>query len=222
MITDQVQELNYTPFTIPSSYKKTLWIADLHSRFCDKKALEIAVEEAIKKSCDSVVINGDFMDFYGFSRFDKSPSIKIHFEEEREWGQDILSLLQDIFGYVVLKKGNHDTRREKYISKISESAPELEGLALYEDYLRFNFSRINFVEDYNHICYGNLNGIHGHEYQGGGGIHVAYQRFNKALSNVISAHSHKSQTIIRQNISGDFYGSWTIGCLCSLPSSLCS
>ena len=61
-----------------------------------------------------------------------------------------------------------------------------------------------------------MNIIHGHEYQGGGGIHVAYNRMNKAMDNVISGHSHVTQNSVKKSLSGKFYGSWTVGCLCSL------
>ena len=216
LISDQVEEINYEPFIVPKAYKKTLWIADLHSRFCDKQALITAMKYGVKEKYDSVIINGDFMDFFSFSRFDKSPSIKKHFEEEKEWGQEILNLLQDTFGYVVLKQGNHDMRRENYITKLSMEMPEFEGISTYEDFLMFDRSNVQFVKDYNYIKYGNLYGIHGHEYQGGGGIHTAYSRLNKAMDNVISAHSHKSQTSIKTSISGKIYGSWSLGCLCHL------
>lgn len=217
LISDPVIELrNPEPFVFPSGYNNTLWIADLHSRFYDKKALETSIDYAIKHGCDSVCINGDFMDFYGDSKFDKNPLILSTFEQEQEWGQDILKLLQDTFGYVVLKKGNHDIRRELLIERLSIKMPELQGLTSYSDYLFYEGSNVQIVEDYQHIIYGKLNGIHGHEYQGGGGIHTAYNRLNKTFDNTISAHSHKSQSVIKSSINGEIFGSWTIGCLCNL------
>ena len=96
LISDQVQEITFEPFIVPKAYKKTLLIADLNSRFFDKQALMKAVKYGIKEKCDSVIINGDFMDFYSFSRFDKTPSIKKHFEEEREWGQEIQAHLTNL------------------------------------------------------------------------------------------------------------------------------
>jgi predicted phosphodiesterase len=203
------------PFIIPTSVKNTLWMADIHGRFYDRKAFEIAIESGIKAGCDSVVILGDFLDFYQHSKFDKNPSISIIFEEQ-EWGQDILKLLQDTFGYVVLKAGNHDARRENHIQRLSATMPELMGMASYSDYLFFDGCKVQFVEDYRHLRYGKLNGIHGHEYYGGGGIHAAYNRFNNALDNLISAHSHIGQSVIRTGINGEVYGSWSIACLCDL------
>lgn len=209
-------EIHVEPYIMPKCYKKTLVLADLHSRFCDMDCLKIAVEYGIKNKCDSVIINGDFMDFYAYSRFDKNPSIVRQFENEREWGIDVLQMLQNNFGFVVLKKGNHDKRREEKVFNLSQTVPEIEGLASYDDYLMFDGSRVKFVEDYNMIEYGKLKIIHGHEFQGGGGIHVAYNRLNKALDNVMSAHSHTAQTYTRRDINGNMFGSYSLGCLCKL------
>lgn len=217
LISEPVHELrDSTPFIMPQGYKSTLFIADLHSRFYNRTALEVAINDGIKQKCDSVIILGDFMDFYADSKFDKNPSIVQLFESEREWGQDILKLLQDTFGYVVLKKGNHDNRRELHIQRLAAKMPEIQGLESYSDYLFYEGTNTQFVEGHRVIEYGKLGCIHGHEYQGGGGIHAAYNRLNKAKQNVVSAHSHISQRDIRMNLKGEPIGSWTLGCMCNL------
>lgn len=216
LIPEAIKEVETTePFIIPTTVKNSLVIADIHGRFYNKKAFEIAINYGIQHNCDSVIIDGDFVDFYGESRFDKNPSISIIFEEQ-EWAHDILSLLQDTFGYVVLKEGNHDIRRERHIARLAASKPELMEYAKYSDYMFFDGCHVNFVEDYRHIVYGKLNIIHGHEYYGGGGIHVAYNRLNKAFDNVMSAHSHKPQSVIKPTINGHILGSWALACLCDL------
>lgn len=204
------------PFIIPTTIKKTLVIADIHGKFYNREAFEIAVEYGVKQNCDSCIIDGDFMDFYGDSKFDKNPLIVQQMYDEQEWGQDILELLQDVFGYVVLKEGNHDIRRERCIGRMATQKPELMEMASYKDYLFFDGCHVNFVEDYRHIEYGELAIIHGHEYYGGGGIHVAYNRYNKALVNLMSAHSHVTQHVTKKNLYNKYYGSWTLGCLCQL------
>ena len=47
-------------------------------------------------------------------------------------------------------------------------------------------------------------------------MHVAYNRLNKAMDNVMSGHSHVTQSSMKKTITGKFYGSWAVGCLCSL------
>lgn len=217
LIEDCTRELdNVEPFLIPIQYKKALWIADLHSRFCDRDALRVAIEYGIKQGCDSVVILGDFMDYYASSRFDKNPRVVEYFETENEWGVEVLRLLQDTFGKIFLKKGNHDIRREARIHELVPRYPDLGELQTYKDCLSFTKSSVEIIEDYRVIRFGRLNGIHGHEYQGGGGIHVAYNRGGKAMDNLISAHSHISQSSMRTAIDGSVIVSTTLGCLCDL------
>lgn len=56
----------------------------------------------------------------------------------------------------------------------------------------------------------------------GGGIHVAYNRLNKTFDNTLSAHSHKSQGVIKQTINREVFGSWAVGCLCNLTPRYCA
>ena len=212
----QSELANLEPYSIPKGYVNTLVMGDIHSKFYDRKALETAINDGLKNGCDSVIINGDFMDFYQYSKFDKNPRVVSDFYTEQEWGVDVLSLLQDTFGIVYLKKGNHDIRLELHTQKLSASMPELQDYITYQDWLFYKGTNTVFIEDYRHIQYGKLNIIHGHEYQGGGGIHVAHNRLNKTFDNVLSAHSHKSQSLIKTTINREVFGSWTIGCMCSL------
>ena len=205
------EEITGLPFVIPKQYKKPLIIADIHSVFWEKWAVMAAIEDGVKHGCDSVIINGDFMDFYQYSKFSKDPLTIDKVMDEKEWGVEILQILQDTFGKVFLKMGNHDIRREKFIK---DRFFELD-FATYSDYLMFDRSTVDIIPDWQHINFGKLNIIHGHEYYGGG-VHIAYNRLNKTFDNVLSAHSHFSQSVFRQNINGKAYGSWTIGCLCHL------
>ena len=217
MIEEGVIELpNPEPYITPERFKKALCLADLHSRFCDKKALEIAINYGIKAKCDCVVIDGDYLDFYQNSRFDKNPLILDAFYTENDWGITVLKLLQDTFGQVFLKKGNHDIRREQRIQKMALQMPELMDMQSYNECLAFSNSKVEFIEDYRVVRFGKLNVIHGHEYQGGGGIHVAYNRLNKAMDSVLSAHSHIAQSDLRKTIDGSVIVSVTLGCLCDL------
>ena len=221
LLEQPIVECEIKPYVVGTQYKKALIINDIHSRFYDRKATEVAINNAAKNGCTIVIINGDLLDFYQFSRFDKNPNIMRYFYSEREWVQDFLLLLQNTFGKVVYKKGNHDIRRELLQQRKAADIPEIQGLENIADYVFFDNSTVDVVEDYNVVEFGRLNIIHGHEYQGGGGIHVAYNRMNKAMDNVISGHSHVTQNSVKKSLSGKFYGSWTVGCLCSLSPRYC-
>ena len=139
---EQFKEVNTEPFIMPEGYNKTLWIADLHSKFMDKRAFEIAVNKGIDAKCNSIIILGDLIDFYEHSKFDKNPLTIARFEDEREWAQDILQLLQETFGYVVFKKGNHDMRRELHVQRLASKMPGLIGLTNLDDFLFFEGSNV--------------------------------------------------------------------------------
>lgn len=214
-IPDPIIELeDLKSFVVPVSIKKTLWLADTHGRFYDKVALETAINHGIKNNCDSVILLGDICDFYADSKFDKDPRISAIWED-MEWVQDVLELLQDTFGYVVAKEGNHDERREKHIMRLSQTMPELVDVNTFENFCSFDGCHVNFVKGYNRIIYGKLNGLHGHELYGGG-ILVARNRLLKTFDNTISAHSHISQFFSVKDINNNMYGSWTLGCMCNL------
>ena len=111
LLENPIAECELKPFIVPKQYKKTLIIDDVHSKFHDRRAVEVAVNHGAKRGCGIVIINGDLFDFYQFSRFDKNNRIRAEFYSEREWVQDFLLLLQMTFGKVIFKKGNHDIRR---------------------------------------------------------------------------------------------------------------
>jgi len=218
MMDEPVIELKNTePYIFPKDIKKVLVVNDIHGNFYDAKALEIALDYGINQGCDSLFINGDFLDFYQESKFDKDPSISARMNE-REWGVDFLKMSQGLFNHVVLKEGNHDKRLMDYINRKLAGSPELIGmLGNYQDYLFFDGCKVQFIEDYRHVKLGKLNAIHGHEYNGfGGGVNVARNRFMKTLDNTISGHSHVCKSDMFKTVNDEYYGSWTVGCLCQL------
>ena len=215
-----VREIVDTSFIVPKQYTKALVINDIHSRFYDREATRIAIESGIKENCNVCIINGDLLDFYQYSKFDKNPNILPYFLSERDWAIDFLEILQNVFGKVIFKKGNHDIRRELHIRKKLYDVPEMEGLIDLDDYLNFNGSTVDVLEDTQIIEFGKLNIMHGHEYYGNG-MHIAYNRLNKTFDNTLSAHSHVSQQSMRRTIRGEMIGSWAVGCLCNLHPRYC-
>lgn len=208
---------NPEPFVIPKQYTKGLLLFDTHSKFYDRYATMMAIESGVKHGCNFCLIGGDFMDFYGQSRFSKSALTINAFYEEQDWGIEMLKLLQDCFGKVFLKKGNHDIRREMHHEEMAIKCSDILGICSYEDYLAFDGSAVDIIEDYRTVIFGKANIIHGHELDGtSGGIHVAYNRLNRAMNNVISGHSHITQNVSRTDINGDLFASWVVGCLCNL------
>jgi hypothetical protein len=79
---------NYAPFNdIPKSYKSgpndfilpddanhILVLSDIHFPYHDEEALGSAIQYGIAQKVNTILLNGDVLDFYQLSRFDKDPS----------------------------------------------------------------------------------------------------------------------------------------------------
>lgn len=219
-INEQITDTpNSEPFIFPKVNNKILITNDWHSLFYDKRAVETAINYGIKQKCNAVLINGDFLDFYGFSRFTKNPRISSEFiQNEQEWGVEMLKLLQDTFGYVVYKQGNHDKRREEQLFDLTAKNPDIIDACTLEDYLQYEGSNVRFVKDYQTVKMGKLNAIHGHEVGMSGGINAARNIFLKTYANTISGHSHIKQEQLIKDINGDVHMSYKVGCLCQLDA----
>jgi hypothetical protein len=61
-----------------------------------------------------------------------------------------------------------------------------------------------------------INDIHGHENYGSKSIHIAYKQLFNTMTNVMSGHYHITQSDFKRSLTGEIYGSWVVGCLCSL------
>lgn len=195
----------------------TLIIGDMHLPYHDKKALEIAVDYGKYRGVDSVIIHGDFLDFYNISRFQKRPDQRDTVGEAR-MGVECLTWLRSIFKKqpIWFKIGNHEQRWDKLIW---DKAPELWGFDAVQLHhiLKFDDLGIQRVDD-QPIKISDLNVFHGHEvFQGGGGAVVpARTLFSKAMANVVAGHVHRtSQHVEPTHLGGTEISCWTIGHLCN-------
>ena len=63
LLENPITECELNPYVVPKQYKKPLMINDVHSKFHDRRAVEVAVNHGAKRGCDLVIINGDLFDF---------------------------------------------------------------------------------------------------------------------------------------------------------------
>lgn len=130
-----------------SRVRKILVVPDVHVPFehAGAWALMLAVGRKFKPT--DVVLLGDFLDFYQFSRFDKNPDRLTRLEADIEIGRDRIDDLEELeasrYWYCL---GNHEKRLEKYcitkapallhladIRKLLMLDPELWRVADYKD-----------------------------------------------------------------------------------------
>src|SRR5574344_1365010 len=84
LLEQPITETADEPYIVAPVYKKAFVINDIHSRFYDREAVYSAINYGIREKCDICIINGDLMDFYQFSKFDKDPDIMRYFLSERD------------------------------------------------------------------------------------------------------------------------------------------
>ena len=209
---------DYPPFKIPVGNSPTLVLPDVHVPFHDIQALTVAISEAIKRGVKSVLLNGDFFDFHGGSRFIKDPRLR-DMSAELDVGAEVIKTIHTALDCpIYFKKGNHDERWENYLKV---HAPQLINTPEFELNNLLN-SRLDFTVETIHrqvVHTGLLPIIHGHEYGGYGGGNPASPAkwlFNKSKKSAMTAHTHRESSHTTNDIKGDIITTWSTGCLCGL------
>ena len=207
-------ETKYEPYIIKGS--KVLGIlSDVHVPYHSIEALTVALDEFKKLGVDTVLINGDFLDFHTLSRFLKDPRKK-SFAHELETANQLLDIICQMFGKVVFKLGNHDERYEHYMM---QKAPELLGVREFQlSYLlKAHDRKMDVVSDKRIIKAGKLNIIHGHEYPSAfSPVNIARGLYTKAKVCAIQGHNHQTSEHSETDMNGEITTTWSMGCLSEL------
>jgi len=201
-------------FKIPTGIERMLIINDLHFLFMDMQAAEASINYAVSVGCDAVHLNGDIMDNYQLSKFDKDAN-KAKFHKERDGVKDFLSMLQNLFGNVYYKQGNHENRYEVYLKKNAPAIFSADENNL-QSILEFEGSRVQFIDESQITEFGKLAIIHGHEIKGGGSVNIARNKMLKAYTNIAFGHHHTVQQSPMKDLHGNYFMAFSIGCLCDL------
>ena len=218
----------WTPFVLNTP--KNLVISDLHVPFHDNAALEAVWNHANDYKPDSILINGDFCDFFSISRFLKNPTL-IDLKGEISAQRQMLGWIRQQFPNtrIIFKLGNHDERWDKYLWA---QAPLLVGLSnvLLENVLTRELidddgnvtepaiPGIEFVKDQRVVALGKLPVLHGHEFQSrnNNSVNAARGAFLRALNHVMVGHNHQYSEHSEKTIVGKILIAFSTGCLCDL------
>lgn len=197
---------------------KVLVLSDVHVPYHHRTALMQAVAKGQQEECDGVVLNGDLVDFFALSRWEKDPR-KRKFAEELKLARQVISSIRSHFPHakIVLKEGNHEERYERYMWV---KAPELLDVAEFKlgEILKLGEQDIELVGDKRPLRIGKLNLIHGHEYRNtfANPVNPARGYFLRAKTHVLGGHYHQSSFHSEKVLDGEVIGTWSTGCLCDL------
>ena len=215
-------ETIYEPFIIDA--QKMLIMSDIHIPYHSVMAVEAVIEWAIgnaKKSgkrWDAILLNGDILDCYQLSSFDRDPRVR-SFKAELDAGKKFLTELQARFDCPVYwVEGNHEQRYERFMLN---KAPELLGINEYrfDNLLGMKERQCTYIRGKRIVKFDKLNIIHGHEYKsviGGGGVNPARGLFLRGKGNAVCGHWHQTSDHTEPTIDGKVISCWSLGCLSEL------
>lgn len=210
------QKESKNPYQIPKVNNKILIISDIHAPFHDVEAIKAAMAYGKEKEINCIYINGDLVDFYGLSRFEKDPR-KVNVPYEIKCAKEILAYIRASFpkALIVYYMGNHDHRFNKYLLL---KAPELLDLPEFDYYTIMECQKNNIIllDNNRGATAGKLNIRHGHEFYGSGGVFPARSYYLKAKDNILVSHVHRTSEYTEPNINKAVFGGWSIGCLSDL------
>jgi predicted phosphodiesterase len=206
-------------FTFPTACKKLGVIGDIHLPYHDEDAVETACDKMEAENIDSLLINGDLLDFYQLSFHEKDPR-KVHFKEEIEAGRQFLAYLRSRFPGIPIYyiPGNHENRFERYLRLKASELLDVDEFRL-DVLLRVAESRVEYIPFRTKLVFGDFLIEHGDKIPGAGGVVPARTAIMRLKTNCIINHFHKtSQSSQRVYGAGDSVSirGYSLGCLCEL------
>lgn len=205
----------WNPYNLTQS--KYLVLSDVHLPYHSSIALEAALDYGYKNGIKNIILNGDCLDFYQLSRFERNPDYR-KFSEELETWHDFAKVLQFNFkGQIVYKEGNHEERYGKFIAS---RAPELYGVNDFNlnQLLKLEQYGIEWVSEKRPMHFGDLTILHGHEYSFGvfSPVNVARGLFLRAKTSSLCGHHHQTSQHQERDLRGNEVITYSVGCLSEL------
>lgn len=206
-------------FTFPTGCKKLGIIGDLHIPYHDEDAIETACDKMEAEEVDSILINGDLLDFYQLSFHEKDPR-KVHFKNEIESGKQFFEYIRSRFPGIPIYfiPGNHENRFERYLRIKASELLDMDEFRL-DVILHVAEYKIEYIPFRTKIVFGDFLIEHGDKIPGAGGVVPARTALMRLKTNCIINHFHKSSQSSQR-----VYGigepttiiGYSIGCLCEL------
>lgn len=213
------QEITSTlPFELPKAHNKIGLVSDIHLPYHDEKAIQTTFEYYQSEGINTIIINGDLVDFYQLSRFSKDPFRKdttFEVNQTKEFFEFVRHIFPDVKLY--WKLGNHEDRFEFYMRSNAKELMGLDDFGLTSIF-SLNDYGVELIGSKQRIIAGQLNIVHGHEFGQSifSPVNPARGLFLRAKANIIAGHNHQTSEHHENDINGNPVGCWSTGCLCHL------
>lgn len=167
---------------------KFIVLSDIHFPYHDDKALKAVYKFLEQHPADTIILNGDILDFYDVSSFDKDPDRINSLQGEINLAQKFFSKLRDLSfdSRIIFVKGNHEQRLERYLKK----HPELYSLDVLKLPNLLGLNEINIEYKDKGFKLGSLKIIHGDMVRKFS-AYTARGELEKHDSSGISSHTHR-------------------------------
>jgi predicted phosphodiesterase len=206
-------------FMLPKVNNNCLLMSDIHVPYHDESAVDAALDWAKSHGVNTIILNGDFMDFYVLSRFAKDPRER-DLSFELAAGYEMMYYIANRMpkAKIYFLPGNHEFRLESYLrSKAPELLGAEPGLADLEFYLKFSDFGVTYLKSSQLIRAGKLFIGHGDNFNGGaGGVNPSRTFTLRTGGNFIGGHFHRTSEDSNTNINGQTNACWSMGCLCGM------
>lgn len=190
---------------------KFVVLSDIHFPFDNPKAIFETVNFMVRYNPKYIFLNGDIIDCYSLSRFDKEPKRILSLQKELDLAIAFITDLIELFpkAKIVYIEGNHEKRLQKYLN----NHPEISSLRTLtiKELLGLDSIGVEYLPNYN------LNGLfitHGEivrKYSG----QSARGELDKNDISGISGHTHRLSHYFKSTPHRDLQ--WCeSGCLCDL------
>jgi predicted phosphodiesterase len=212
---DLRQQEDKTPYVFSEHYNKALVVGDFHYPYTDIDSLTLALEYGYNQGIDCIIINGDSLDFNTISRFISKPD-EMRVMEQIEGVKNLLKWIQNVMDVkIVFHVGNHDKRIEEYVIR---QAPELYHNNRLDKLLMLEDMKIDYVQDYRFMRFGNLNIAHGHYIVKGIFAPVSPARgvFTKTNTSTLISHVHRTSEHMESDMNGNVIGCFSIGAMTTI------
>jgi predicted phosphodiesterase len=207
-----------------SGSERVLILPDVHIPYHDNSALLVAVKEGKRRKPTTVLLNGDWGDFYSQSPHETNPKKRALGLELTRQSQG-LQWLRGEFpkARIIHKSGNHELWWDRYLWS---RAPDLVGLptTTLKAQIDFPGSRIEFVDHLRAIKIGDLLVLHGHEYRFAisNPVNPARGLFLRTKTLSLCSHFHQPSKHSERDGNGRLITTWSTGCLCYLSPDYAS
>lgn len=191
---------------------KFIVISDIHYPYHDSKAISAMLKFIKAHDVNTIILDGDILDFYDVSHFDKNPERILSLQKEINLAKGLFKSLRDIKpeADIVFIKGNHEFRLERYLMKHPELY-SLDALRL-PNLLNLEKYKIKYFDK--EFRLGNLKIIHGDLVRKFSG-YSAHGELDKHDCSGISGHTHRMGCYYKQT--PERYLAWFEGgCLCDI------